>query len=66
MPVFNGKMEWETWIAQFEAIAERRGWSENEKLDQLLPRLEGLAAQFVFTQLSQKDVNHYRRDAREV
>mgnify|MGYP006890617420 FL=1 len=54
MPVFNGKMEWETWIAQFEAIAERRGWSENEKLDQLLPRLEGLAAQFVFTQLPPK------------
>ena len=59
MPVFNGKMEWETWIAQFEAIAERRGWSENEKLDQLLPRLEGLAAQFVFTQLPPKVVNHY-------
>ncbi|KAH3833447.1 hypothetical protein DPMN_106757 [Dreissena polymorpha] len=50
MPPFTGKEGWETWRAQFEAIANRYGWDEEERLNQ--PRLEGAAAQFVFSQLS--------------
>ena len=48
---FNGKEDWRVWISRFEAITERRGWSEETKLDNLLPKLQGKAGNFVFTQL---------------
>ncbi|KAH3801603.1 hypothetical protein DPMN_155259 [Dreissena polymorpha] len=54
MASFSGKEDLVTWISQFEAIAKRNNWSQDEMLDQLLPRLEGLAAQFAFSQLSPK------------
>ncbi|KAH3836701.1 hypothetical protein DPMN_110074 [Dreissena polymorpha] len=44
MPPFTGKEGCETWRAQFEAKANRYGWDEEERLNQLLPRLEGAAA----------------------
>ena len=48
---FTGKEDWSVWIARFEAVTRRFGLTNEDKLDQLLPRLEGQAAQFVFTQL---------------
>ena len=51
LPLFNGKEDWKVWINRFEAIAERRNWSEETRLDNLLPKLQGRAGDFVFTQL---------------
>ena len=47
------------WIARFGAIASRYGWTEFEKLDHLLPRLEGKADKFVFVQLPVPMLNNY-------
>ncbi|KAH3825209.1 hypothetical protein DPMN_127083 [Dreissena polymorpha] len=47
---YNGTEEWTTWITQYETIAYRCGWNEDEKHDQLLPSLKGVAAQFVVSQ----------------
>ncbi|KAH3847490.1 hypothetical protein DPMN_089811 [Dreissena polymorpha] len=66
MPPFTGKEGWETWRAQFEAIANRYGWDEEERLNQLLPRLEGAAAQSVFSQLSPHVLNHYHELLKEI
>ena len=60
MASLSGKEDWVTWISQFEAIAKRNNWSQDEMLDQLLPRLEGLAAQFAFSQLSPNLLNDYQ------
>ncbi|XP_052820489.1 uncharacterized protein LOC128246339 [Mya arenaria] len=60
LPVFTGEEDWATWLTQFEAIAGRFRWSEDERLDQLLPRLVGAAAQFVFFQLKPNTVNDYK------
>ena len=43
LPPFNGKEEWKVWVSRFEAIANRRQWSEETKLDNLLPKLQGKA-----------------------
>jgi hypothetical protein len=59
MAQYTGKEEWQTWIAQFETIANRYGWGVDERLDQLLPRLEGAAAQFVFSQLPPHVLDNY-------
>ena len=34
LPPFNGKEKWEVWFNRFEAVASRRGWSSEEKLDE--------------------------------
>ncbi|KAH3857483.1 hypothetical protein DPMN_100090 [Dreissena polymorpha] len=66
MPPFTEKEGWETWRAQFRAIANRYGWDEEERLNQLLPRLEDAATQFVFSQLSAHVFNHYHELMKEI
>ena len=51
LPPFNGKEEWKIWVSRLEAIANRRQWSEETQLYNLLPKLQGKAGEFVFTQL---------------
>ena len=47
LPPFNGKEDWKVWITRFEAIAHRCYWNEDTRLDNLLPRLQGRASDFV-------------------
>ena len=63
---FDGKDEWDVWLSRFEAIARRHGWDNEEKLDHLLPRLQGLAGQFVFGQLPQEIIEDYRMLIKEL
>ena len=66
IPPFTGKEEWLVWIARFETIADRFGWSEDDKLNQLLPRMEGQAGQFVFAQLPLRILSNYKELLREL
>ena len=59
LPPFNGKEEWKVWLNRFEAVANRRRWNNEAKLDNLLPRLQGKAGEFVFSQLSQETLSSY-------
>lgn len=61
LPPFNGKDSWKIWFSRFEVIAERNQWSREECLDQLLPRLHGGAADFVFGQLSSDVISNYSK-----
>ena len=60
IPAFNGKEDWRVWINHFEAIANRQGWSFEERLDELLPKLQGSAGNFVFSQLRPEILQDYR------
>ena len=66
IPLFNGKEDWKTWINQFEAIAGRRNWSVECKLDNILPKLQGKAGDFVFSQLSKQTLSCYRELIKEL
>ena len=59
IPPFTGKDNWTVWITRFEALAHRMGWNSADKLDQLIPRIEGQAAEFVFTQLHSPVLQNY-------
>ena len=59
LPPFNGKEDWKVWLNRFEAVANRRNWNDDAKLDNLLPRLQGRAGDFVVTQLSKKPISCY-------
>ncbi|CAG2211272.1 unnamed protein product [Mytilus edulis] len=66
LPAFNGKDDWKVWINRFEAIARRRSWTDEEKLDELLPRIQGEAGDFVFTQLPTGVLERYTELVREL
>ena len=66
MPPFNGKEDWKVWINRFEAIAERRNWSDENKLDNLLPKLQGRAGDFVYTQLPRATLACYTELVKEL
>ena len=51
LPPFTGKESWPVWYNRFIDVADRHRWSENTKLNELLPRLQGQAGEYVFGQL---------------
>ena len=59
LPPFNGKEDWKVWINRFQVIVERRNWSDETRLDNLLPKLQGRSGDFVFTQLSRSTLMCY-------
>ncbi|KAH3858137.1 hypothetical protein DPMN_100757 [Dreissena polymorpha] len=60
IPPFTGKENWAVWSAKFDVIASRYRWTDDERLDNLLPRIEGQASEFVFTQLPKRVLTSYR------
>ncbi len=50
LPNFTGNERFEVWITQFEEALYQ--WSDEEKLDELIPKLRDAAADFVFGQLT--------------
>jgi len=61
LPAFTGKESWKTWFGRFEEVARRRRWSDDDKLDELLPRLQGAAGEFVFNQLLPRTRANYSK-----
>lgn len=60
IPPFTGRETWKVWFTRFKDIAKRQGWDDDEKLDILLPKLQGEAGSFVYDQLSSKVRNNYQ------
>ena len=60
LPPFTGKETWKVWFNRFEEVANRQKWSSEEKLDELLPRLQGTAGEFVYEQLSHATRSDYK------
>ena len=54
------------WVNRFEAVADRRRWDEETKLDHLLPKLQGKAGDFVFTQLPRRTLTSYNELIKEL
>ena len=52
LPAFTGKESWTVCYNHFQEVANRRGWNDEQCLDELIPKLQGNAGEFVFNQLS--------------
>lgn len=59
LPIFTGKEQWNVWFNRFTEVADRRGWSNEDRLDEILPRLQGTAGEFVFGQLRREVRSNY-------
>ena len=66
IPAFTGDERWDIWKKMFDRTAVTNGWSEIEKLAQLLPRIQGSAGDFVHGQLSNDVAYDYDRLVREL
>lgn len=66
LPPFTGREQWKIWFARFEAVAKRSRWSEGDCLDELLPRLQGPAGEFVYGQLSETCRGQYKSLVKEL
>jgi len=51
LPPYTGKEEWQVWYNRFSDVAQRQGWDDEQKMDELLPKLQGIAGDFVYGQL---------------
>ncbi len=52
LPPFTGKEVWEVWYNRFQDVAARRQWTEDQKIDVIIPLLQGAAGEYVYGQLS--------------
>ena len=43
LPSFTGSESWKVWFNHFDDVAYQRNWSEEKRLDVILPRLKGQA-----------------------
>ena len=60
LPPFNGKESWKIWFNRFAEIAERQQWNDNKCLDEMLPKLQGDAGEFVFGHLPKRIRSDYQ------
>ena len=56
LPSFTGSESWKVWFNRFDDVACRRNWSEEKRLDVILPRLKGQTGEYVYDQLSHKQL----------
>ena len=66
LPPFTGKETWKVWFNRYEEVANRQNWCSEEKLDELLPRLQGVAGEFVYAQLSHETQSNYSSLCKEI
>ena len=68
LPAFRGELgeKWKAYINRFEAVARHHNWTEEDKLGQLLPRLQGPAGEFAFEELRPDVLSNYGRLIREL
>ena len=65
-PPFTGNEDWEIWYNRFSDIATRQGWNEEDKLDAILPKLQGPAGDFVFGQLLRATRGNFKLLVKEI
>ena len=61
MPAFNGKDSWKVWYNRFKTIADLNEWDVTTKLNELLPRLQGVAGEFVYGELPQEIIGNFSK-----
>lgn len=66
LPPFTGKESWNVWFNRFENVAKRQRWTLDEKLDEILPRLQGIAGEFVYGQLNRDTRSDYKSLCKEL
>ena len=62
LPVFSGNSSesWNVWFSRFTTVANLNNWDEPTRLSELVQKLQGTAAYFVFDELPQEIVCNFK------
>ena len=60
LPLFTGQEPWRVYYNRFQDVASLEGWTETDRLRELLPRVQGQAGQFVYEQLGHNVRTNFR------
>ena len=60
LPPFTASEPWKVWFNRFRDVARLKRWTCDEKLAELLPKLQGKAGEFVYGQLSRDVRSDYK------
>ena len=62
LPVFSGNSSesWKVWFSRFTTVANLNNWDEPTRLSELVQKLQGTAADFVFDELPQEIVCNFQ------
>ena len=60
LPPFTGQEPWRVYYNRFQDVASLEGWTETDRLRELLPRLQGQAGEFVYEQLGHNVRTNFR------
>ena len=62
LPVFSGNSSesWKVWFSRFTTVANLNNWDEPTRLSELVQKLQGTAADFVFDELPQEIVGNFQ------
>ena len=61
LPKFTGAESWKVWFTRFDDIASRREWDDEKRLDVIVSRIDGSAADFVFDELTTEERGSYSK-----
>ena len=60
LPPFTGSEPWKVWYNRFRDVARLKRWNDEQKLCELLPKLQGKAGEFVYGQLTRGVRSNFR------
>ena len=68
LPVFSGNSSesWKVWFSRFTTVANLNNWDEPTRLSELVQKLQGTAADFVFDELPQEIVGNFQSLVQEL
>lgn len=68
LPAFTGNSNdsWKVWFSRFTTVADLNNWTETTRLSELVQRLQGTAADFVFDEIPSESICNYQTLVREL
>ena len=68
LPAFtgNGTDSWKVWFSRFTTVADLNNWDDPTRLSELVQRLQGTAADFVFDEIPKDIISSFQRLVHEL
>ena len=62
LPVFSGNSNesWKVWYSRFSTVANLKNWDDSTRLNELVQRLHGTAAEFVFDEIPSEIIGNFQ------
>lgn len=68
LPAFTGNSNgsWKVWVSRFSTVADLNNWNDTTRLSELVQKLQGTAADFVFDEIPSETISNFHSLVREL